>query len=749
MRRLCAIVGREWSAFFRGAAAPVVATGFLLLSGLFFTFLAYGYSQLSLEAQKSGHLQEAALNLADSLWQPLAMNCAGILLLLLPAVTMRLLAEEYRSGRYDLIMTWPVPEWMWVAGKFLFAFTVGAAFLAAAGGFLIAGLIWLGTPEAGPLLAALLGLLLVAALIAAWGVFFSTLFEHQIVAYILTFAFLLLLYVAGGLEPHVPAPLGRMLVDLSLIEHFRRFARGLVDSRDVLYFLGWIALGLAAATASLSGRRLAGARRAGRWAPVAALAALLVVASPLVARFPLTGDWTRNSRYSLSPQTAAVLRDLAVDVKATAFYQRLDPRRGDITNLLAAFADRSPRFRWDMVDPDRELGRLQAFGVTTTRTVVVEAEGRRRNLPDPDEGTLINTVHRLVTATRPVVYYIVGHGEHRLDSEERAGYSALAALLQGQGYEVRTLLLVDEALVPHDADLVVLSAPKTDLAPVETAALGRYVRDGGSVLVLADPGTPRSVATWLAEYNVGLGGDYLVTAGGAGASLGFDPRVAIVDEGYDGEHPATRSMPGLATFFPFAQSLGLLRDPPPGFDARFILRTGPRSWADRDSTTIAAGRPRYTEGVDRPGPLPLGVAIDIDRARFFGVEGISAAPLAPTGEPTKNPFRRQLEWQPPPQTAPSSVFAAKPLARLVVIGDSDFAANANLDLYGNRDLVLGTIAWLAREAVLVQLRPRGRIDQPRVLSPTERDLLGWSCILGWPLLVGGTCAVVVARRRRA
>ncbi len=748
MRRVLAIAGRELSAFFRGATAPVVVTGFLLLAGLFFTLFALGYSQLSLEAQKTGRLEEAALTLADGVWQPLAVNLAVFLLFLLPAVTMRLFAEEYRSGRYDLIMTWPVPEPVWVAGKFLAALSVGLLLVAAAGGLWVAGLVWMGRPEGGPLVAAFAGLLLAAATVAAWGIFFSTLFALQVVAYVMTFASMLLLYLAAGLEPHVPAAVGRIAVWFSFTEHFRRFARGLIDSRDVLYFAGLAALGLTAAAASLAGRRLAGARRVARWAPTAALAVLLAVLAVLAGRYPLTLDLTRNRRYSPAPQTVAVLRDLRADVRAVAFYQRLDPQRRAVETLLSAFADRSPRFRWEMADPDRDLARLQELGVTTARTVVLEADGRRRSLSDPDESALVNAVYRLATATAPVVYYLVGHGEHRLDSDERAGYSAFARELQEEGYRLAPLLLADEPLIPPDAAAVVVSAPKVDPTAAELAALDRHLRDGGSLLVLADPGTPPALAAWLLGYNIRLGGDYLVTAGGPGAALGLDPRVAVVDEGYDGDHPVTRSLVGLATFFPFAQSLAPAHAPPPGFAAVTILSTGPRSWADRDSSTIAAGRPRYTEGVDRPGPLPLGVAVEIDRARFFGLERQSAGPQAPATDPGNDPIRRELEAPAPPAPVAPSVFGTAATARLLVIGDSDFASNTNLELYGNRDLLLNAAAWLARDPVLVQLRPRERVSQPRVLAAAEKKLLGWTCIVGWPALAGAACLAVVLRRRR-
>ncbi|MHB8080512.1 MAG: Gldg family protein, partial [Candidatus Krumholzibacteriia bacterium] len=610
MRQLLAIARRETGAFFRSAMAPVVVTCFLLLTGLFFTLIVFGYSQLSAEAQRSGRLAEVMLNLADRVFQPLAVNISVFLLFLLPAVTMRLFAEEYRSGRYDLIMTWPVAEHVWVLGKFTAAMAVMLTLVAGAGAH-IAAAGALGRIESGPLLAAGLGLLLAATVNAAWGVFFSTLLPYQVVAYILTFGFLLVLYSIGGLEPHLPGALGRLAADLDLTRHFARFSRGIIDSRDLYYFLAWTGLGLAAASASLGGRRLAGAGRLARWTPVVVAAALLLVVGALVERHAWSADLTSNRRFSPAPQTVRIMQDLRADVHVYAFYQRLDPRREPATVLLTAFADRSRRFHYEFIDPDRDLALVERFHVASGGTMVVEADGRARTLFNPDEASLVNTIYRLVTATQPVIYYVVGHGEHRLDSTDRSGYSAFTQALQSQGYELRQLLLVDEPLVPPDAAVVVLAAPKSDLSPSELEGLRRYIQAGGACLALMDPGTPPGVAGWLAGYNVILGNDYLVTANGAGEGLGFDARVAVVQEGY-GQHEITRGLEGLATFFPFAQSLHPAHGAVRGLDARTLLTTGPRSWADRDSSTIAAGRPRYDEGVDHPGPLELGVAIELD-----------------------------------------------------------------------------------------------------------------------------------------
>ncbi len=747
MRQASAIARREGGAFFHSAMAPVVVTAFLLLTGLFFTFFAYGYSELTLSAMTAGR-QDPTLNVADRIFQPLVLDMAIFLLFLLPAVSMRLFSEEYRSGRYDLIMTYPVTDATWVLGKFLSVLAVGASLLLAAGALFAAGGLF-GPLEPGPLLAATVGLLLVTAAIGAWGVFFSALVSYQVVSYILTFAATLFVFVVGGLEPHLPPALARAALGVSLTEHFPRFTRGLIDSRDVFYFAAATALGLAAATAALAGRRLAGGRRALRWTPVAVLVVLIGVLGVIVGLHPLSADLTSNRRYSPAPQTTQVLRDLGADVQVHAFYGRLDPRRQPVATLLAAFRDRSPRFHYELIDPTREAGKVREYGVTVDHTVVVESQGRRRSLLDPDEGALINAVYRVVTGTQPVVYYLAGHGEHRLDSDDRGGYSALARLLGEQGYDLRALVFGGHPQVPADGAILVIAAPKQDLAPEEIEAVQQFVRGGGSVLALLDAGSPPAVSAWARGYGIILGDDVVVTTPEASAQLGFDPRVAVIVDTY-GEHPITRGLEGLATFYPFAQSLSSAGEPPRGLEAAAFLRTGDRSWAEPVAEAASAGRPSFHEGVDRAGPLTLGVAVEVDRDRYFGVPAVSEAPRQPQPPPSTDPIQRALrQAQQAPARDATSVFDRGSTSRLVLIGDSDFAGNANLGLYGNRDLLLNALSWLAREQVLVSLRARGQLGKPAVLTNAQKDLVGWGCIVAWPLLAGAASLMLVLRRRRA
>jgi ABC-2 type transport system permease protein len=178
------------------------------------------------------------------------------LLFLLPALTMRLFAEEQRLGTLEVLLTWPVREHEAVLGKFLGSFGLLAVSLAATLP-LPATVFSLGRPDPGPVLAGYLGLLLLGAAYLAIGLFASALTENQIVAYITGVAVTFALFVAG--EDFVlvaaPASLVPALRGLGLGAHYWSIGRGVVDSRDLVYFGSVIFLFLYLTVRRLEGRR--------------------------------------------------------------------------------------------------------------------------------------------------------------------------------------------------------------------------------------------------------------------------------------------------------------------------------------------------------------------------------------------------------------------------------------------------------------------------------------------------------------
>ncbi|MFT5234255.1 MAG: ABC-2 type transport system permease protein, partial [Candidatus Krumholzibacteriia bacterium] len=254
MRQLKAIVSREVGDFFHSAMAPAVLAGFLVAVGLFFTIYILGYSEMSMSALQSPRTGNY-MNLAEGIFRPLVTNTAFFLLFLMPALAMRLFSPEYSSGRYDLLASWPVADHTWVLGKWLSALFSAGVMLSCGAAYI--GVVWiLGSPEPGPAFTALWGELLLAGMLLGWGLLASTLFNHQMVAYFMAFIGSMFLFLVGTLQRFLPDSIGWLAGEMSSLTHFERFSRGVIDSRDVLYFILMTAIPLAIATVVVGNRRL-------------------------------------------------------------------------------------------------------------------------------------------------------------------------------------------------------------------------------------------------------------------------------------------------------------------------------------------------------------------------------------------------------------------------------------------------------------------------------------------------------------
>jgi len=194
------------------------------------------------------------LNVSDSVMRPLFSNISVILLLLMPLVTMRLFAEERRSGTIELLLTYPVRDGAVLAGKYLAAFALYAIMIALT--LLYPGIVvYFARLEWGPVLTGYLGLLLMGGMFIAVGVCASSLTENQIVAAITTFGVLLLLWVLGWSADYAGGTAGRVLQHLSLLEHNDSFAKGVLDTKDIIYYANFIVLALFLTLRSLEARR--------------------------------------------------------------------------------------------------------------------------------------------------------------------------------------------------------------------------------------------------------------------------------------------------------------------------------------------------------------------------------------------------------------------------------------------------------------------------------------------------------------
>lgn len=241
MRNVWTIARRELSSYFASPIAYIVLAMFAVLFGFFFYSAVAIFVQFSAQAA----MQPGAppMNVNQFIVQPTLGNFGIILLLLTPLVTMRLFAEEKRSGTIELLLTSPVRDYEIILGKWLGAMLLYACMLAVS--LLNLSILFIvSTPDWRAMAVGYLGLLLMGGAFLAMGSFISTLTRNQIVAGAVTFCLFLLLWVLDWAGSYNTSIIGRLCSYLAIAPHFEQFSKGVIELKDAVYYLSAIAAGL-------------------------------------------------------------------------------------------------------------------------------------------------------------------------------------------------------------------------------------------------------------------------------------------------------------------------------------------------------------------------------------------------------------------------------------------------------------------------------------------------------------------------
>jgi ABC-2 type transport system permease protein len=242
MNNIWTIAKKEIKTYFTSPIAYVVIAVFLVLVGFFFSSALSWFNSQSIQmAQNPYYAQQ--MNVNQMVYTPLFHNMSIILLLMLPLLTMRLFSEEKKTGTDELLFTSPVNVGQIIVGKYLAALVVLGAMLALTGLLSVFTFAY-GNPEIPQILNGYLGLLLMGAAFLAAGVFFSSLTENQIVSAILTFGALLLFWILNW-AAYSASGMGKDVLNyLSIFQHFDDMTRGILDTKDVVYYISFAFFGL-------------------------------------------------------------------------------------------------------------------------------------------------------------------------------------------------------------------------------------------------------------------------------------------------------------------------------------------------------------------------------------------------------------------------------------------------------------------------------------------------------------------------
>jgi ABC-type uncharacterized transport system involved in gliding motility auxiliary subunit/ABC-type transport system involved in multi-copper enzyme maturation permease subunit len=727
MKRIWTVALRELKALFDYPTAYVLLVVFLAVNAFLFFRQAYIGGAASL--------------------RPMLDLLPWVFLFFVPAVTMRTVAEDSRSGVLEVVLAQPVTELELLAGKYFgsvlflwiaLALTVPIPLALSVG----ADLQW------GPIVAQYVGSALLAAGLAGVGIWASSIASSQMTAFIISVVVMFVL-VLFGLDPLIvglPPSLGAIAARLGVLSHFDSISRGVIDLRDAIYFLSLAGVFLALAYGTLVRRKLApGGAAAGRLRlGVGLVAATLVIVNLLGSYIRGRLDLTPGHAYTLSPATEQIVRGLDDIVTIKLFASKELPTEAallkrDVDDLLhdlkAVGGDKVRIIQRDPAENDAARRDAQALGIQPVQFNVIgqselqvkegflglaiqHADGNDVipfvSQTEDLEYRLASSIRSLTRTKKPVV------GIVNEVKQPEAGMQALREQLT-KGYEVRGVSLDDSTQVASDISLLILAGNPDSLPTAQLERLNRFFDRGGSALVLASgmelsPQMPMAMPKpvgWnsaLQRFGVSIRSDMV-----------YDLQAAEIVPVPSDAGRVLRVYP----FFIRGASTGKSVINKEVGDAVF-------TWASSIDTTGKGSRtitPLFT--TSRTGGVSSGETM-IDPNRDFPQTDLNVRLLAVQAEAKKGPKDRASA------------------GRVVVIGDATFASDRSArGAPENLAVAANAVDWLAQDEALISIRAKDRRPPPLVFtSNLAREGVKYVNVIGIPLLVAAAGLIRLGRRRR-
>lgn len=397
--------------------------------------------------------------------------------------------------------------------------------------------------------------------------------------------------------------------------------------------------------------------------------AAVVVANVLADRYHKSYDSTANKRYSLSEQTAKIVKGLKQDAVITYFNHSTRFRDGK--DLLDQYANLSRKVQVKYVDPDKDPEAAREAGIHSLGTAVVQIGAKKEEAKSMMEEGITGALIRDLKSNTRTVCFTNGSGEHQLDDSDREGFSRLKDLLARDSYESKAVDLLSKAEVPSECTTLVVAGPTKTYEQPEIDAIKKYVEAGGRAFFMLDPplklgheeiADNDALSNLLQSWGVTLDKDLVLDLNPLGQIAGLGPQVALVTR--YASQPIVDQLRGTATGFPLARSL----------EINNTDRTNVQKLFDSSSTSLATTRlsspaVNVNDPKNKKGPLTL-----------------AAAGTYNTGKENSQ-------------------------GRFVVVGSSTWAANRFIDNLGNDDLAANAVNWLSSDEDLISIRPKPPDDR--------------------------------------
>jgi ABC-type uncharacterized transport system involved in gliding motility auxiliary subunit len=426
---------------------------------------------------------------------------------------------------------------------------------------------------------------------------------------------------------------------------------------------------------------------------IVVIVAILVTANTLANRYNKQYDATSNKRYSLSDQTAKIVKGLKQNATITYFDQSTHFQQAK--DQLDQYANLSPKVHVEYVDPDKKPQLAREAGIKNYGTTVVQIGSKKEEAKSLNEEGITGAFIRDLKNNTRTVCFVTGSGEHRIDDSERGGYSRFKDLLGKDNYQAKSIDLLQKAEIPSDCTVLVIAGPTGDYQQPEVEAIKKFVEDGGRALFMLDPplkigrseiADNDALTALLTSWGVTPEKDLILDMNPIGQLAGLGPQVALVTT--YASQPIVSEMKGTATGFPLSRSLDVKNEGKSSVQKLFSSSDSSLATSKLNSPDIDPSDPK-----NKKGPLTLAAAGTYN----IGKENSQG--------------------------------------RFVVFGSSAWAANSFLNFNGNRDLALNTMNWLSSDEDLISIRPKEQEDRRITMTQAQMSWVRMTSQFILPLIV--------------
>ncbi len=421
--------------------------------------------------------------------------------------------------------------------------------------------------------------------------------------------------------------------------------------------------------------------------------AIIVVANVLGDRYSKSYDATSNKRYSLSEQTAKIVKGLKQDATITYYDQSTRFQQGKDT--LDQYANLSHKVHVKYVDPDKDPQAARAAGIKNYGTAVVQIGDRKEEAKSMTEEGITGAFIRDLKNNTRTVCFLTGSGEHQIDNSDRNGFSRFKDLLSKDEYQSKSINLLQKAEIPEDCTVLVIGGPTGDYLQPEVDAIKKYVESGGRAFFMLDPplklgreeiADNDALTTLLQSWGVTPQKNLILDLNPVGQLIGVGPQVALVSS--YGTQPIVTEMKGTTTGFPITRSLEIKST-----DKSNVEKLFDSSDSSLATTNLSSPEVKVNDPKNKKGPVT-----------------IAAAGTYKTGKDNTQ-------------------------GRFVVVGSSSWAANSFISFNGNRDLALNAMNWLSSDEDLISIRPKDHEDRRITMTRAQMSLVRTTSQFLLPLFV--------------